>query len=369
MNLTAKRRLIVYSLSHLVIDFACYIRLFGYFSGQAEAGKLAVGFLVYNTIAFPTQMLIGDWFDRRRRSERLSALIGCGLAAAGLFAAAAEAEYAALILCAVGNAFFHVGGGMDSLIYSGGKYAGPGIFVAFGALGVSLGTKLGSSGMTVWPALAAVLICGVLIALFGKGEEETPVPGRGTTVRSERAADMAEWIVLLCVISVMIRSFAGFLVKMPWVGERLLWSFLPSFCAFVGKAFGGILADRYGARRIAVLTLGASLPLLCFGYSVPPVCGIGIILFNMTMAITAGRIFQVLPERPGFAFGLTTLGLWIGYLPGKVWAVPEAAKSILLPAAIVISAICLYLAIPGRQKKDGGGNVCGSIKRNGGGLE
>ena len=164
-----KIRLAVYSAGHLIIDFSCYVILFGYFSPAASGAQLASGFLMYNTIAFPFQVIFGRCFDRR--PSRVPALIGCALVIAGLLLHGQPS--AAVAVCAAGNALFHVGGGTDSLRYSSGRFARPGIFVAFGALGVSLGTRAGLGRISVWPVILTVLVCGLwILACCGEEEEE-----------------------------------------------------------------------------------------------------------------------------------------------------------------------------------------------------
>ena len=42
---------------------------------------------------------------------------------------------------------------------------------------------------------------------------------------------------------------------------------------------------------------------------------IGVFLFSMTMSITFGMLLSVIKENPGLAFGVTTLGLFLGICP------------------------------------------------------
>ena len=337
-------RLAVYSAGHLIIDFSCYVILFGYFLPASSGAQLATGFLMYNTIAFPLQMIFGRCFDRR--PSRVPALIGCVLVIAGLLLHGQPS--AAVAVCAAGNALFHVGGGTDSLRYSSGRFARPGIFVAFGALGVSLGTRAGLGRISVWPVILTVLVCGLwILACCGEEEEEEELPSLGREKGGSALLKAPEAVIYLCLVSVIIRSFAGYLISVPWPSEGG-WFFLASICAFLGKASGGIAADRFGARLTGVVTLLLCIPLLCLGGESPVLCGLGLILFNMTMAVTAGTIYEKLPGRPGFAFGLTTLGLWLGYLP-KAFGFTAAGRTWILPAAAAVSAVCLLLAAPGRR--------------------
>jgi FSR family fosmidomycin resistance protein-like MFS transporter len=83
----------------------------------------------------------------------------------------------------------------------------------------------------------------------------------------------------------------------------------------LGKALGGILADKFGLGWVGISSLAISAVLLGF-YSSFPLCGmIGIFLFNMTMPITLVMLANTLKGREGFAFGLTTLALILGAMP------------------------------------------------------
>lgn len=75
---------------------------------------------------------------------------------------------------------------------------------------------------------------------------------------------------------------------------------------------------------------------------------IGMVLFNLTMPVTLTAAANLLPNLPGFAFGMTTLALVTGvfatYLPFTVflsnsWVV---LCIILLSAAMLNKALKLY---------------------------
>ena len=52
-------------------------------------------------------------------------------------------------------------------------------------------------------------------------------------------------------------------------------------------------------------------------FSANPLCGtLAVFLFNMTMPITLWAAARLIPGGKGFAFGLLTFGLFLGYLPG-----------------------------------------------------
>ena len=119
---------------------------------------------------------------------------------------------------------------------------------------------------------------------------------------------------------------------------------LPAACAFAGKAAGGILADRLGARNVGVIALLASLPCLALGYAVPAVAMAGLALFNMTMPVTLCALASRLPDSTGFAFGLSTLALLIGTMPTFFFRLPDGAAPYVMAALIALSALCVLLS-------------------------
>lgn len=340
--------LFAYTFSHFAVDYLCFWILFGYFSKEIRGSEQALGFILYNMIAFGLQMIIGAYCDEHRRFP--SSALGCLLVLAAILFSP-FAPWVSLVVTALGNAFFHVGGGIESLVHSGGKLYRSGIFVSAGALGVVLGTlhgsKIGMSG-TVSPL---VLIDPVLMAIFCAAVcyiankkypslEDCEIYG----VANEK---IGIWLVLgLALLSVMIRSFGGTAIPMEWKTTMKL-GLVAGGAAFFGKFIGGFAADFFGARRTGIVSLLLSVPLLVFGSGNMPVSVIGIILFNMTMPITLGICAEKLPKNPGLAFGLTTAALLLGAVP-SFFAV-MSGKTFLLVPAVIVSAACIYFSAENKK--------------------
>jgi FSR family fosmidomycin resistance protein-like MFS transporter len=126
----------LYSVTHLFVDMACAYLLFSRIFGS---GQWLLCVLIYNFCAFALQMPIGLLADRWNRNA-VCAASGCILTAAayGLGGLPIMAALAA----GVGNGMFHVGGGIDVLNLSRKKSGLLGIFVAPGAFGLYIGTKI-----------------------------------------------------------------------------------------------------------------------------------------------------------------------------------------------------------------------------------
>lgn len=333
--------LAVYTFSHFAVDYCCFRILFGAFSSGAEDSlEIAAGFITYNFIAFGLQMFIGAFCDEKR--DFPAGAVGCALVFAALMISGISG-WAALLVTALGNAFFHVGGGIDSLVNSGGKLSRSGVFVSAGAIGVVLGTLHGSrTDSVVFPAIMAAVCMVLCFAAHKKCGTEGE-----TEFRNIASAKSAVGIVLtLALISVVIRSFGGTVIPMEWKTTAEL-ALVSGFASFLGKFLGGFAADRFGARTTGVATLLISLPFLAFGKGIMIISVIGIILFNMTMPITLGICAEKLPENPGLAFGLTTAALLIGAVP-SFFVVLGGNIAVLIPA-VVISAVCIFFAADNKK--------------------
>lgn len=329
------------------MDYLCFWILFGYFSKEIHGNEAAFGFILYNFIAFGLQMVIGAFCDEHRKFP--SSALGCALVFIAVLISY-SAPWAALVITALGNAFFHVGGGIESLVHSGGKLYRGGVFVSAGALGVVLGTLSGTkTGMSdfnpvllIEPALLAVF-CAVICFIANKkfpSEEDCEISGAANE-------KIGIWLILgLTLLSVIIRSFGGTAIPMEWKTTMRL-GLVSGGAAFLGKFLGGFAADIFGARRTGVISLLVSLPLLIFGSRNMMISVFGIVLFNMTMPITLGIAAQRLPKNPGLAFGLTTAALLLGAVPSFFALIN--GKTFLLVPAVLISAACIYFSAENKK--------------------
>jgi len=347
-----KVSLTIYTISHMVVDFSCFFILMGTFSKSIEdLMTISFGFFTYNTIAFGLQMFIGYFVDQHAIDHSKVALGGCFLVCLGVlfgFCSWNFAPWLSIVLCALGNASFHIGGGINSLVYSDGKMARGGVFVSSGAIGVSLGTVAGRSGFPSWIVIILLLSCLGTIYFLCSSEKNKIIAKLKQINISKPMITKVSIIVYLCLISIVVRSFVGFQIPILWKTNTFLF-ILPSICAFAGKLSGGFLADRFGAKNVGVTSLLVSIPFLCLFYNNVLLCVVGLVAFNITMSITLLGVAIQLPNQPGFAFGLTTLALLAGNVPTFFFILPEKLVSIVLPILIIISAICIFFAIENRK--------------------
>ena len=162
-------------------------------------------------------------------------------------------------------------------------------------------------------------------------------------------------IILLAVFVVIVRGYVGYGIPTSWnktIPQLILFYVIMG----IGKALGGILSDAIGIRKVAVISTIVSIPFLCFGDNIMIVSIIGIMMFSMTMAITLAVLVSVLKKAPGLAFGLTTIGLFLGTAPIFFIKITSFALNIGLIITMSILCCTILLAI---LKKEGKKNELG----------
>lgn len=290
-----------YAAMHFLVDFVCAWAMFSAFSSGAD-GYLNI--LIYNFCAFALQMPMGTLLDLHKEHTRLPiicSIIGTALTVMG-----------ALIhpgILGLGNALFHVGGGMDVIredFARNRKGADLGLFVAPGALGLYFGGVVGrENGNPALLLIAGFFLAALSLFLFTKHESVQWVAPESQTDRGVSA------LLVCCFAVVVLRSWAGLAISFPWKAE---FAFLSVLAAALGKALGGYASARFGIAR----TMYASLipASVCYLLGDNPVFGLlALLLFNMTMPVTLYLLAENLPHLPGFSFGLLTFGLFLGFLP------------------------------------------------------
>ena len=339
------------------MDGVCAATLFGPLSGRIDPPQL---FLLYNTLAFSTQCLVGLAADRMKR-HRLSAAAAALCVAAGF--ALPLLPLLRLLLIGLGNSVFHVAAGTETLERSGGRAAPLGVFVAPGAVGLSLGTLFPALGPVLAGLLALVGIASLFLKTpgaepaawmpFGALRSKQPEPGqREVPLRRPLLA------AVLLTLAVGVRAVGGAAVSFPWQTGRWL-ALLTTGFVFAGKTAGGFLCDRVGPRRAAWLSVppAALLIAFCGSWMLPAL--LGQLALNLTMPITLWLLYRALPESPGFAFGLAASALWPGTLAGKYIQLSGPARWVLLLVCFLFGLFAILYSAP---RRDTGGSPCGRAR-------
>ena len=257
--------------------------------------------------------------------------------------------YLSLILLCLGNAFLHVVGAEATLRNSDGKLSPAAIFVSGGSFGVITGrllARLNISPLVMLPIIISIIPFIMLAKTYYKKKDSL---NKFNYVNDKINPGL---VIIIAVFVVIIRGYMGYGIPTTW-NKTTLQTILFFFTMGIGKALGGILSDTFGIRKVAILSTLIAIPFLCFGDNIMLVSLIGIMFFSMTMAITLGILVSVLKKTPGLAFGLTTIGLFLGTAP--IFFI-KLKMIINIYIIVIFSIICSVLLSYVLRKGDKDGN-------------
>ena len=236
----------IYALVHMAMDLSCAFLVYTYVLGGEQ---WYLWLLLYNFCAFALQMPIGAAADRLDRNSCV-AVGGCAGVLAGLLLGIAGFPAGAAVVAGIGNACFHVGGGIDVLNRSERRAAPLGIFVAPGALGIFLGTMLGRAGTEAAVWIGGLLILSAVVIRAAAGREKLwltsgnapfsfSVPS--SSMPSSSVPSGRTLMAAACFLAaVILRSYSGMIQNFPWketlAGSGLILAGLP----FHVRGCGGI---------------------------------------------------------------------------------------------------------------------------------
>lgn len=166
--------------------------------------------------------------------------------------------------------------------------------------------------------------------------QKTEKQAAGNTGQGIRNTAIA---AVCCILVVILRSYVGMAVAFPWkTGFRA--GLLAVLMVVGGKAAGGFASARYGMRMTTTVSLGlAGICYLCSAAMLPGLAAL--FLFNMTMPITLYWLARSMPRMPGFAFGLLTFALFLGFLPTYFGVAAAVDGPVLGCAGSVLSMLLL----------------------------
>lgn len=316
----------LYSIWHLLVDGICAIAMFGKF---IPSGNGYFSILIYNFCAFALQMPFGVLLDALNAKDKNQKYdFNFRIAAIGMVCTVVG-TYTNPVILGIGNALFHVGGGVGTIhdnFTANSRYIVKkhlivrlGIFVAPGAVGLYLGTLLADAGiadsMLLWAGIGMILCIVVswIVLLHGR-KSDVDKDNINTSYEVIDKIDGNKYVIVAsCLIVVIMRSYIGMSVRFSWK-TGILTGLIAVLALAGGKTAGGFLAARYGLYRTSIVSL--ALAAICYLFSSFMPVGLAVLfLFNMTMPITLYWIVCVFPQMPGFAFGILTFALFLGFLP------------------------------------------------------
>lgn len=327
----------LYFYIHFIVEIICF-----YFLSTIFNNILIIWIIpfLYDAFAFVPQSLIGYISDKFPKIN--IGIIGIILLILAILLKQTDINiFIPLLILCMGNAIMHISGAEITLKSSNGCLSHSAIFVAGGSFGVITGKILGSMNISfVWIILLALTMIPfhLLAGLYDDNNQNEVC--ESFNYANDRINPFI--VIILAVLVVIIRGYIGYGIPTSW-NKNIVESIIFYFTMGLGKALGGILSDAIGFKKVAFISTVISIPFLCFGDSIMIISLIGIMCFSMTMSLTLGLLVSVLKKTPGLAFGLTTIGLFLGTVPIFFIKIINPLYNIIL--IIISSCLCALILL------------------------
>lgn len=350
------KRGMAYWFIHFAVEALCFYTVFHVFKDGSFWWMIAV---LYDSLAFAPQALIGALCERcpKFRPGLIGAIllfVGAGVAV--LCSTNVVMAIIGIIILAIGNAFVHISGALVTLRVSEGRLSESALFVGGGSFGLITGKMLSKVAGVAFIPFALMAIASVLICIVDRNMRKADpdcFDFDSNPCKHNLSADRADGVIILILGTVvMVRAYIGYGLPTAWNQTAVQTLFLYIFMG-LGKMSGGILADRFGARRVGIISCIAAVPMLLVSNNIMWLSLIGVALFSMTMAITLGGLVSVLKHNPGVAFGVTTIGLLLGTLPIFFVQMPSRTVcNILIAVLSLLAALGIWYTMRAPLRKE-----------------
>ncbi len=295
---------IIYGFVHFSVEVTSFYFLYSRINSDPSVWIYA---LFFDALAFLPQEVLGALTDRYRKFN-----IGLLGSVFMLVSLVVKVDLFALALLSLGNAMIHISGAQHTLRDTKGKITPNALFVGAGSFGVITGQLLGNLSSTWIVAIPVILMAlSVYAMLFVHKNNDISDKTADFNIVAKKSPLL---IVALAFISVVVRGYIAYAIPTEWnktvVEAVTLFVFMGA-----GKSIGGVLCDKIGYKKVSYLSLLLGLPFLISGNNNMALSLIGVALFSMTMPVSVAALTSVFPTRPGFAFGITTVGLFFGTAP------------------------------------------------------
>ena len=332
---------------YFIIHFIAEITSFYILTLYTNNDLIWILALLYDFIAFVPQGLLGYLRDKGLKIN--FATIGLLLTTLSLLLFNFNInEVLVIIILSIGNCMIHIQGAETTLRSSKGKISPSAIFVSGGSFGVITGKVLATYNIPIYLIIIINLLMIIPIIICNKYSHLINDKNLDKYNFSNKKIN-SKTIIALAVFVVIVRSFMGYGIPTTW--NKTLIQAVYLYCAMgLGKAIGGLLIDSIGIKKTALISTIGALPFLLLGNNIMTISLIGIMMFSMTMAITLGIIVSELKKYPGVAFGLTTLGLFLGALPIFFFRINTVLTSYIIITSLTIISTIVLIKICRKEK-------------------
>lgn len=252
------QRLLLLAFGHGLNDFAAGYMLGSMLYLHLAMTDVAIGFLIYNLLAFGGQYFAARWLEGISNSKFIITIsVIANVVAVALFQ---FLPYLSLVIAGCASAVYHVAGGTACMKEN--KAAPIGVFAAPGIAGLAIAGYLAYLKFDVW--LLLIIVCAVfavvvqLISFPSNNRKQTTEEKALHIVIDNHDVLM---IVLLGVISLRSAIWNIFQVIHE---HNYTWLLAIAASAFIGKICGGWISDRVGWKLYSLVSLITAMPLVSF---------------------------------------------------------------------------------------------------------
>ena len=300
-----KINLAALAVNHGLVDLvSAYIVIGAYVFGGIEGRDFFILVLVYGITAFALQPLLGRLVDLSRDPYRYIWLSNL-LILSALLLSHSSWLMLAVVVAGLGNALFHVASGTIGLNIEKKKAWPVGVLVGPGALGLFIGGWLAKSQIDASVTLILIMIATIFALRYLPRIE---IDYEHKPIKNKRFF----WVTMIGLLTIVgMRALIGFSLFYEWKSQ-IAWAVGLIAAVVIGKMLAGFIADKWGWRKMSLIMVGLSLPLLVMGYDFPALALLGAFCFQITMPVTLTAVARLQPGYPGWAFGLPCFFLIVG---------------------------------------------------------
>ena len=346
----------IYSICHFIVDFVSCIFVLGVApmycndsNGVLDYNLYYMEVVIYNFFAFAFQVPMGFVMDKLKIYKYVGILGFVLIGACYLVGGGNPILLASLV--GIGNGLFHLEGGVNAYENSKGKAFLNGFFVAPGAMGIFLGGAFYETLGTTYLPLALICVAIVLL-IFVQRDELSFVPEEQEKISKNgnpfKLHDILS-ILLLIGISIIVRSIGGSAIQYGWKTGFVI-GLVYTICVVIGKMFGGLVGDKFGLKKTVSIALALACASLLIGFKIPFLGFLGILLFNIPMAITLVILERCNTKYLATMVGSNTFFLFIGYV---ICLNPLTLNNYaVLIVSILLAIASIYFAFKLFEKKE-----------------
>ena len=329
---------VLYFLIHFMLEVISFYCL----SSYTNSNIIWYIALLYDFLAFVPQGIFGYFKDIGIKAN--FSIIGTVLLTIALICMYFNLNtFLVIIILAIGNCMVHIQGAETTLTSSKGKISPCAIFVSGGSFGVITGKLLAMYKAPIPYIILVNLLMIIPIIICQKYLNSTKNDSTKLFNYSNKKID-SKIIIAIAVFVVIVRSYMGYGIPTTW--NKTLMQTVLLFCFLgIGKALGGILIDSIGIRKTSIISTIGALPFLLLGNNIMIISLIGLMMFSMTMPITLSLIVSELKDYPGIAFGLTTIGLFLGTIPIFAFRINSILVNCILVSILTLASTMLLSVI------------------------